>query len=167
MRNFAARILITAASLAIASGLFSAIHATNAAGSPRQQADSSAAAWNALVDAYFDQGYYKFKPTIGTVDGFHKYDSRLEGYSRAGITEEISTLRRYEKRFLAVDSKVLDPVAAADRELILSNIHGRLLTLETIRPWEKNPDLDSSGITEAAYVVMERRFAPPDQPSLP
>ena len=31
-----------------------------------------------------------------------------------------------------------------------------------IRPWEKNPDTYSSGITNSVYVIMNRRFAPPD-----
>ena len=36
------------------------------------------------------------------------------------------------------------------------------MTLETIRPWEKNPDSYSSGITESAFALMERTFASPD-----
>jgi uncharacterized protein (DUF885 family) len=37
-----------------------------------------------------------------------------------------------------------------------------LLTLETIRPWEKNPDIYSSGIAASAFTIMSRRFASPD-----
>jgi uncharacterized protein (DUF885 family) len=39
-------------------------------------------------------------------------------------------------------------------------VHGNLLELETIRDWEKNPDNYSSGITNSAFVLMERDFAP-------
>ena len=48
-----------------------------------------------------------------------------------------------------------------DRDLLLNSIHSTLLTLETIRPWEKNPDIYSSGITNSAFTIMERKFAPP------
>src|SRR6185437_10063463 len=38
----------------------------------------------------------------------------------------------------------------------------QLLTLEVIRPWEKNPDIYSSGITYSVFVIMERPYAPAD-----
>jgi hypothetical protein len=37
-----------------------------------------------------------------------------------------------------------------------------LLTLETIRPWEKNADNYSSTCANGAFTLMERKFAPPD-----
>ena len=46
--------------------------------------------------------------------------------------------------------------------MVLNNIRSTLLTLETIRPWEKNPDNYSSGITASAFALMERTFASPD-----
>ncbi|MGH8121994.1 MAG: DUF885 domain-containing protein, partial [Rudaea sp.] len=47
-----------------------------------------------------------------------------------------------------------------DRDLVLNYIHSNLLTLQTIRPWEKNPDTYSSGIANSAFSIMERKFAP-------
>src|SRR5579864_2146909 len=46
--------------------------------------------------------------------------------------------------------------------MLLGNIRSALLTLETIRSWEKSPDSYSSGITNSVYVIMSRRFASPD-----
>jgi uncharacterized protein (DUF885 family) len=34
--------------------------------------------------------------------------------------------------------------------------------LEVIRPWEKNPDIYSSGVSNAVFVIMSRKFAPAD-----
>jgi uncharacterized protein (DUF885 family) len=119
--------------------------------------------WDALVDEYFDQAYFKFNPTQATSAGFHQYDSQLENYSRATVEQQIATLHSYEKRFAAFDGKSLNETQNADRELALSNIRSVLLTLGTIRPWEKNADIYSSGITNSAYVIMSRRFAPPDE----
>jgi uncharacterized protein (DUF885 family) len=42
-------------------------------------------------------------------------------------------------------------------------MNARLLTLENIRPWEKNPDVYSSSITNSIFVIMARTFAPPEQ----
>ncbi len=63
-------------------------------------------------------------------------------------------LRRFDVRGLSA-------FAAADRELLLSQIRGQLLELESIRPWEKNPDLYSSGAAGAIFVIMSRNYAPP------
>ena len=40
------------------------------------------------------------------------------------------------------------------------NIRSQLLTLGTIRPWQKNPDFYSSGITNSAFTIIERNYAP-------
>jgi hypothetical protein len=47
--------------------------------------------------------------------------------------------------------------------MVLANIQSQLLTLETIRPWEKNADNYSSTCANAAFVLMERKFASPDE----
>jgi uncharacterized protein (DUF885 family) len=47
--------------------------------------------------------------------------------------------------------------------MVLSNIRSELLTLETIRPWEKNADNYSGTCANGAFVLMERKFASPDE----
>ena len=135
--------------------------ATMWAGSAAAQTTVSAK-WNALVDEYFDQVFFKFSPTAGTSAGLHQYDTQLEDYSRDGIEREIAALHKFDVRIAAVDPNSLDETTAGDRQILLSNIRGTLLELETIRPWEKNPDNYSSGITNSIYVIMSRKFASED-----
>ncbi len=120
------------------------------------------AAWNSLAGEYFEQVYFKFNPTAGTSAGLHQYDSVLEDYSRASVDRQIHALHEFEERVAAFDVASLDETDAADQQLVLSNILGTLLTLETIRPWEKNPDIYSGGIANSAFTIMSRRFASPD-----
>jgi len=129
---------------------------------PNSDASEKQAVWDKLADEYFDQIYFKFAPSAGTSAGLHQYDPLLEDYSRAGVDTEIAALHAFEKRVEAVDPAGLGEALAADRELVLSNIRGALLTLETIRPWEKNPDTYSGGISNSVYVIMIRKFASPD-----
>jgi hypothetical protein len=124
--------------------------------------NSATAAFYHLADDYFDHVYFKYSPTQGTLDGFHQYDTTLEDYSRGAIDREVAALKEYEAKFAAVAPAPLDLTAQGDLALVLGNIRGTLLTLQTIRPWEKNPDSYSSGITESAFSLMERTFAPPD-----
>jgi uncharacterized protein (DUF885 family) len=130
---------------------------------PAAQAPSGAGdALRKLADEYFDQVYYRYAPSTGTLDGFHQYDPQLEDYSRASVDRETADLQRFEGKFAAIPADRLDLTSQGDLELLLGNIHGRLLRLNTIRLWEKDPDQYSSGISNSAFVLMERNFASPD-----
>jgi len=108
-----------------------------------------------LYDRFFDQYYFPLNPTSATSAGIHKYDGKLEDYSRAGVQRQVAALKRFEAAFLQLP-------AGPERDVVLSNIHARLLEFETIRMWERNPDEYSSGITASAFTIMSRTFAPPE-----
>ncbi|HEX4650221.1 MAG TPA: DUF885 domain-containing protein, partial [Granulicella sp.] len=126
----------------------------------RISADGAVQTFSALSDQYFSDVYYHFAPTTGTAAGLHQYDTQLEDYSEANIKRQIAALHDYQTRISAIDPSALDAPVAADRQILLNSIGSNLLTLEVIRPWEKNPDAYSSGITNSAFVLMERPFAP-------
>jgi uncharacterized protein (DUF885 family) len=111
-------------------------------------------------DEFFDKLYFPYQPTVGTLSGYHEYDAQLEDFSRKSIDAEVAALHGYEKRIAAIPADTLDQTTRADRELVLSNIRSTLLTLDVIRPWEKNPDDYSGSISNAAFSLMERKFAP-------
>jgi len=115
----------------------------------------SAAAAQSLTDRFFDEYYFPYNPTAATAAGIHKYDGQLEDYSKAGHEASAAILKKFEAEFAKLPPE-------ADRDLMLSRIRSRLLELETIREWEKNPDIYSSGISNSAFVIMSRTFAPPE-----
>jgi len=121
------------------------------------------AAFRTLADQYFDQVYFKYAPTTGTLAGFHQYDKDLEDYSRAAVDGQIAALHAYEKKFASVPSGQLDAVSQDDLTLLRNNVQSTLLMLEVIRQWEKNPDNYSGGITNSAFSLMERKFASQDE----
>ena len=121
---------------------------------------SADAAFMALADDYFDNYYFPTNPTIATTAGIHRYDERLEDYSRAGLERQIRALRGYQQRFEAVGASGLSERVQGDRELLLASIRSSLLTLQTIRPWQKDPNFYSAGIANSAFILMERNFAP-------
>ncbi len=123
-------------------------------------ADGARQTFGFVSDQYFSQVYFHYAPTYGTSAGFHEYDAQLEDYSAASIQKNIAALHEYAKKIEAIDPSALDAPVAADREILLNSIQSSLLTLEVIRPWEKNPDMYSSGVTNSIFVLMERPFAP-------
>ncbi len=151
------RIAIVLVGLAAAAGCSSKTPA------PAAQARGGAAdALRKLADEYFDQVYFHYAPSNGTLEGFHQYDAQLEDFSRAAVDRETADQERFEDRFAAIPADQLDLNSQGDLELLLGNIHSRLLSLNTIRLWEKDPDQYSSGISNSAFVLMERKFASPD-----
>ena len=114
-------------------------------------------------DEYFNKLYFPSQPTLGTLTGYHQYDAQLEDFSRKSIDTEIASLHGFEKRVETIPAASLDQTTRADRELVLSNIRATLLALEVVRPWEKNPDSYSGAVSNGAFSLMERKFAPPEE----
>ena len=142
--------------------LLGAFMLTPSAQSQHLSADGALQTFHFLADQYFSDVYFHFAPTAGTSAGLHQFDTQLEDYSSANIQKQITALHAYEKKVEAIDPSALDASVAADREILLNSIRSQLLTLEAIRPWEKNPDTYSSGITSSAFVIMERPYASSD-----
>jgi len=113
-------------------------------------------------DEYFDQVYFPYQPTAGTVTGFHQYDSKLEDLAPGSVDAEVGALDSFEKRISAISAFSLDQTTRADREMLLNQIRSRRLTLHTIRPWAKSADEYSGLCANAAFTLMERKFAPAD-----
>jgi hypothetical protein len=113
-------------------------------------------------DEYFDQVYFPYQPTGGTVTGYHQYDTKLEDLSSGSIDAEVAALDNFEKRISAIPVASLDQTTRGDRQMVLNQIRSRRLTLHTIRPWTKNADEYSSLCANAAFTLMERKFAPVD-----
>ena len=118
-----------------------------------------------VADEYFDQVYLHYGPSGATAVGYHQYDAQLEDLSQKNIDAEIADLKRFSARIEAIhpDASAEDFVPRSDRELVLNNIQSTLLELQTVRAWEKNPDNYSSICANGVFVLMERKFAPPDE----
>jgi uncharacterized protein (DUF885 family) len=125
-------------------------------------ADGAGQTFNTLSEQYFEQVYFKYAPTTGTLAGLHQYDTQLEDYSAANIQRQVAALHEWDKKIAAVDASALDAGPAADRDILLNSIRATLLQLEVLREWEKNPDLYSTGVTNAIFTIMERSYAPVD-----
>ena len=150
------RLVIPALCLVIQLGLFSAIAPAQAAPGPSAQAQ---AGFNKLVDDYFDF-YFQFHPTAGTQAGFHQYDGKLDDFSRSGMDAEIAGLEKFQKQFGSIATDDLSQESAGDLEVLTSTIQGRLLELQSIQMWRKDPDVYISNLSYAVFLIMRRDFAP-------
>jgi uncharacterized protein (DUF885 family) len=127
------------------------------AGAPKNPTD-----FNRLVDNYFDF-YFQFHPKDATAAGFHQYDTKLENYSRSAREGEISNLRTFGADLERLDPAKLPAESAGDLAFLQSNIRGRLLELQVLQMWRKDPNLYVGAVTESIFVIIKRNFAPPEE----
>jgi len=148
--------------------LLSAALSSTACGSSQPQPSLTAAvssgddAFNEVAQSYLED-IYRRQPTQATFLGIHKYDDQLENYSRQAVTDAVASAHRFRDRAAAIDSKTLSAPNQLDREQLLHAIDSRLLTLEVVRPWAKDADSYSSGLTNTAYIMIKRNFAPAER----
>jgi uncharacterized protein (DUF885 family) len=114
--------------------------------------------FDAFVDATFDR-YLKANPSRGTQLGLHQYDAMLEDYSQKSITEQTRWCHATLAQLAKLDRSKLDARQRTDALMIANGLHAQLLELESIRMWQKNPDVYSSGIAASAFVIMSRSYA--------
>src|SRR4051812_22042814 len=74
-----------------------------------------------VSDEYFDTVYFPNQPTVGTLIGYHEYDTKLEDYSRKNIDSQIAALHAFEKRVADIPAVGLDETTRGDREMVLGN----------------------------------------------
>jgi len=129
---------------------------------PAAQKPSGDAAFTALAGDYLED-LYKRQPTQATYLGIHKYDDTLDDYSRQAVDDAVASARAFRQKVEATDAGSLSLSNQLDRAQLLHAIDSRILTLDVIRPWARDPDIYSSGITNTAYLMIKRAYAPPEE----
>ena len=122
-------------------------------------AGSGDAAFSELAQAVLADRYARH-PSEATYLGIHRFDDQLDDFSMAAARSESEALGKFRVRLAAIDPATLTANNTLDREQLIHALDATVLELDTIRMREKDPDAYSSGITNAAYVIMERKYAP-------
>jgi uncharacterized protein (DUF885 family) len=126
---------------------------------PAPVAGSGDAAFKQLASEILEDNF-KRNPSAATDLGIHKYDDQLDDYSAAAVKAEADAARAFKTRLQAVDPATLSLDQQLDREVLLHTMDLTVLQLEVIRHWATDPDTYPSGITNTAYVMIKRPFAP-------
>jgi uncharacterized protein (DUF885 family) len=125
------------------------------AGTPPAEAQS----FENLVTTFYDNEF-RAHPIAATGIGVHDYDAEVDDLSRDGQAKNTARLHRALDTFTAIDPATLSASDRDDREMLINNIKGTLLDVETIRYWQKDPDDYVRSATSAVYNLVHRDFAP-------
>ena len=126
---------------------------------PPPGAGSGDAAFTELARQILDD-HHRRHPSAATDLGLHQYDAELEDASEAAIHAESQALQQFRPKLAAIDAATLTTGRQLDREQLQRALDAAVLALDRIRQWAKDPDSYSGAITNSAYVIMKRNYAP-------
>jgi uncharacterized protein (DUF885 family) len=112
-----------------------------------------------LVKTFYD-GEFQAHPIAATEIGVHDYDAEVDDLSRDGQAKNAARLHKALDALTAIDPATLSTGDRDDREMLINGIKGKLLDIETIRYWQKDPDVYVSSATAAVFNLVHRDFAP-------
>ena len=112
-----------------------------------------------IVEIYLDTRY-RHDPAQATRDGFHGRDGELGDLSREAVEATAAALRRLHRDLEGIDAHDLTGDRRRDHELLSHRIKADLLDLETIRPWERDPNFYVGRVSEGFFSLLARDFAP-------
>jgi uncharacterized protein (DUF885 family) len=124
-----------------------------------QPEPASGGAFRAFVDDYFN-GLFEFNPSLGTANGFHEYDNRIETYSADSFRDRLTMLKSQSTRLDALRSRDLSPEQAIDAAILDGQIRSEIQDISTIVSWRRNPINYVSLPGSAIDGLMKRDFAP-------
>ena len=123
----------------------------------------AAQALRRVVDAYFEEQFRRF-PLAATTRGLHTHDDKLAGFTAeeqrawlAFLKQELATLPQ------RVERSELSPMDRADYDIFQSHLKARILELEQVRGWERNPNTYLGLASTSVYPLINRDFAPLEQ----
>ena len=94
---------------------------------------------------HFVDGYLAYLhealPSQASLDGVHLHDDLLEDFGRSSVEEHLRALAGFGRRLRQIDPSPLPPTERVDYEIVGSSIEARMHDVESVRAWERNPQL--------------------------
>ena len=121
--------------------------------------EMAAANFKKLADDYLSD-YYSRHPTQAATSGVHSWDSRLEDLGREALSAEAGAIKKFQARLDKIPPISLSLSDAVDYQILSSNMKSRLLELEQVKSYERNPQVYSETISNGLLLLTMFDFAP-------
>ncbi len=119
---------------------------------------SSADARFEALAGHFIERWLVTHPESATELGDHRFDSRLNDYSRAGVEADIALCKAYSDTLAGIKVEELSAQHMIDYDILRHALEAELFALEELREWEWNPLQYNTG--DAVYILLARESAP-------
>jgi len=112
-----------------------------------------------FVDDYLAY-LHEVLPSQAALDGVHQHDDLLEDLSRPAIDTHIRALAGFGRRLQQIDCARLPATEQVEHAVITANVEGRIHDLETVRSWERNPQIYSEALGSSLASQALFSYAP-------
>jgi uncharacterized protein (DUF885 family) len=130
-----------------------------AAQKSESQSEMAAAKFPRLVSEYL-QDLHSRHPALAAASGIHTWDGQLEDYGSQAISAEISAIKGFQGRLEKIPPLELPLSDTFDYQILSSNMNARLLELEQIKSYERNPQVYSDPISTGLLQLAMFEYAP-------
>jgi uncharacterized protein (DUF885 family) len=120
-------------------------------------AESADAKFEALAKKYIEQ-FLEMNPETATQLGDHRFDHRLDDYSRAGVDRDRAFNKKYLTALDAIPASRLSPVNSVDYRIMRNRLEYNIFQDDELREYEWNPLRYNLG--GAIYSLISRDYAP-------
>jgi uncharacterized protein (DUF885 family) len=146
--------------LLLSSG-FSAFNQLVTAQKTQDKSDLAAADFPKLVNDYL-LDLHSRHPAIAAASGTHAWDGQLEDYSSAALAAEADAIKKFQSRLEKIQPLSLPFSDIFDYQIIQSNMKARLLELEQIKDYARNPKIYNDVISQGLLQIAMFEYAPAD-----
>jgi uncharacterized protein (DUF885 family) len=91
-----------------------------------------------FVDDYLAY-LHEVHPSNASLDGVHLHDDLLEDLSRSALDAHVRALAGFSRRLHQIDPQHLSPTDRIDHRILAADVEGRMVDLEQVRTWDRNP----------------------------
>src|SRR4030095_2166655 len=123
------------------------------------KSELAAAKFPRLVSEYL-QDLHSRHPSSAASSGLHTWDAQLEDYSPTAIAAECSAIRAFQARLEKIPPLELRLSDTIDYQILSSNMNARLLELEQIKNYERDPKVYNDPIATGLLQLVMFGSAP-------
>src|SRR5262249_11160777 len=125
------------------------------------KSELAAAAFPALVREYIDDLHGRH-PMLAASSGIHTWDDLLEDFSPTALAAETAAIKHFQARLARVPKLELGLSDLFDYQILASNMSSRLLELEQVKTFERNPQMYNDWLSTALLQLVVFEYAPPE-----
>jgi uncharacterized protein (DUF885 family) len=117
----------------------------------------------AKLSKEFLEEYFETHPVTATAEGEHRYDGEIDDLGAGAREKELERLGYYFSRVETIDHEKFSRANLIDAEILRNRIERRILSLEKLREWQRDPLLYTRLFGNSIYLLIARDFAPLDE----
>ena len=125
------------------------------------QSEMAAAKFPKLVAEYL-QDLHARHPVLAAASGIHAWDGQLEDFSIQAVSAECNAIRAFQARLEKIPPLELRLSDTFDYQILASNMNARLLELEQIQSFERNPQVYNDPISTGLLQLAMFESSPAD-----